>query len=63
VPWHRPYNLLEASPHQTVEEDSYGNQKGNQKEIKQREENQQSKEILSEEVFISQVFSVRGKER
>ncbi len=42
-PWHRPCNLLEAPPHLTFEEDSYGNEEGSQKEIKQREEKQPAK--------------------
>jgi len=51
--------LLEAPHHLTFEEDSYGYQK----KIQQREEEQQHKEILSEEDLISQVFSVGRKER
>jgi len=51
--------LLEAPHHLTFEEDSYGYQKT----IQQREEEQQRKEILSEEDLISQVFSVGRKER
>jgi len=49
--------LLEAPHHLTFEEDSYGYQK----EIQQREEEQQRKEILCEEDLISQVFSVGRK--
>ena len=67
-----PYNLPKAARHLTSEEDSYGNEEGNQKEIQQqiskppgKEDHAQHRgeEIQREEIIPPEILSIRRKER